>query len=162
MTPIEEARAAGSVRTCIAPGCDKRVDLRTFECRGHRERREKHGTYGDGPLKEIRPRGLSMAESLSWYGWDESASGCWEFRGSRDNDGYGQMWFEAKSIRAHRASYLTNHGQIPRGMVVRHKCDNRICVNPAHLEVGTAGDNNRDRAARGRSAKTRTLRRDAS
>lgn len=151
-----------SARTCIAPGCDKPVDLRTFECRGHRERREKHGAYGDGSLKEIRPRGLSMAEALAWYGSDETESGCWEFRGSRDDYGYGQMWFEGRALRAHRAAYLTNHGSIPDGWVVRHRCDNPPCVNPAHLEVGTLADNNRDRAERGRSAKTRTLARDAS
>lgn len=151
-----------TARTCMAPGCAKPVDLRTFECRGHRQRRETYGNYGDAPLKEIRPRGLSLAEALAWYGWDETETGCWEFRGSRDNDGYGQLWFEGQNERAHRASYLTNHGPIAAEMVVRHKCDNPPCVNPAHLELGTVADNNRDRAVRGRSAKTRTLARDAS
>ena len=40
------------------------------------------------------------------------------------------------------------------GLCVRHKCDNARCINPDHLEIGTWGDNNRDRAQRGRSAKT--------
>jgi len=53
-------------------------------------------------------------------------------------------------IPAHRASYLLNKGKIPDGLVVRHRCDNPICVNPDHLTVGTQKDNMQDCLQRGR------------
>lgn len=51
---------------------------------------------------------------------------------------------------AHRLSYLAFNGDIPEGLVVRHKCDNKCCVNPEHLEVGTQKDNVQDAIKRGR------------
>lgn len=52
-------------------------------------------------------------------------------------------------IYAHRLAWMSMHGPIPDGMVVRHKCDVPNCVNPDHLELGTVGDNNRDAVERG-------------
>lgn len=56
----------------------------------------------------------------------------------------------------HRIVYCNNHNcslESIRDSVIRHTCDNPRCINPAHLVLGTRGDNNRDRAERGRSAK---------
>ena len=53
----------------------------------------------------------------------------------------------------HRYMYKKHNGVIPYGLVVRHKCDNPLCINPKHLEIGTRADNNQDRAKRNRSAK---------
>ena len=54
---------------------------------------------------------------------------------------------------AHRHIYEECFGEIPKGMVVRHKCDNKSCINPEHLELGTLKDNIQDKVKRNRCAK---------
>lgn len=76
---------------------------------------------------------------------------CWLWLGGRAPNGYGRFNLEhAKPVGAHRAAWMFEHGDIPDGMSVLHRCDNRPCVNPAHLYVGTQRDNLRDMVARGR------------
>ena len=79
---------------------------------------------------------------------------CWEWQGTMHYKGYGMLPLnKKKDLAAHRVSWeLANKTQVPEGLVVRHKCDNRRCVNPNHLETGTHKDNAQDRVQRGRSA----------
>lgn len=53
-------------------------------------------------------------------------------------------------MRSHRAAWELTHGPVPDGLFVLHRCDNPPCCNPAHLFLGTRGDNNRDARAKGR------------
>jgi hypothetical protein len=79
--------------------------------------------------------------------------GCMMFTGFRDRRGYGYIGQGRAGLRpilAHRAAWEVAKGAIPQGMHVLHKCDNPSCVNPAHLELGTAADNMRSKVARGR------------
>lgn len=78
-------------------------------------------------------------------------SECHEWRGQVKRDGYGRFCYEAKTIQAHRAAYLLFSGPIPDGLLVLHHCDNRKCVNPEHLYLGTHQDNAMDMVRRGRN-----------
>lgn len=84
--------------------------------------------------------------------WNKVAIGtpdeCWEWQGSRRGDSYGQLYVNKKHRAAHRFSFFMANYYYPP--VVRHKCDNRICVNPHHLEGGTQTENMRDVVERGR------------
>ena len=87
-----------------------------------------------------------------WSRVDRSAGldGCWPWTACRHPSGYGHTTKSLGGGYAHRAAYQIATGQDPRGMVVRHTCDNPPCCNPAHLRIGTVADNARDREERGR------------
>src|SRR5206468_8690555 len=66
---------------------------------------------------------------------------------------YYQIKRNKTMIMLHRYTYSNYNGEIPDGLIVRHKCDNDLCVNPNHLELGTHQDNANDKGSRGRSLK---------
>ena len=75
---------------------------------------------------------------------------CWEWQSSRRPDGYGEFRLYRTTLRAHRVSWRLFNGPIPRGLCVLHHCDNRKCVRPSHLFLGTRPDNMADKIRKGR------------
>jgi hypothetical protein len=78
---------------------------------------------------------------------------CWLWIGGRTRlNGYGIISADGHSTTAHRVAWTLTQGPIPDGLYVLHNCptgDNPLCVNPAHLWLGTIADNNRDRVNKG-------------
>lgn len=86
----------------------------------------------------------------------EGDDACWEWTLNTGPSGYGSFSFHAK-VRgsAHRISYELEHGTIPRGMFICHRCDNRKCVRPSHLFAGTHEQNAADMVAKARYSRGR-------
>jgi len=83
--------------------------------------------------------------------------GCWECTSHRARAaGYPYFKAEGKNILGHRLVYMEEKGPIPEGLLVRHTCDNRKCLNPKHLLLGTYKDNFQDMVDRGDISHLRT------
>lgn len=135
-------------RSCSIRGCDRPSRKRGW-CEFHYNRWRRSGD----------PEKLPPRPSLAERFWPLVAKGdgdaCWEWTAGVATGGYGCFSIRSKTHGSHRVAYELANGKIPPGMSICHSCDNPPCCNPAHLFIGTALDNNRDRAAKGRGAKTK-------
>lgn len=82
----------------------------------------------------------------------EAYPDCWIWTGGRTSKDYGAFKYyqDRSAIGSHVSSYLFHIGEIPEGMLVRHRCDNPPCVNPEHLIIGSKSDNMKDMVERDR------------
>lgn len=138
--------------TCTMPECSTLVGKHGARgyCPTHYKRFKKHG---DASIVTRLPRGSSPEDALNFAGWKiDQTTGCWNFGGRIDPDGYGVITNGRAPYRAHRAAYESWVSAIPDAHLIRHTCDNPQCINPAHLLTGLPADNSRDARERQRMA----------
>lgn len=97
-------------------------------------------------------------ESLFSLCLPEPNTGCWYFMGPVNKGGYGTVRMAGRNMNAHRAMWIAVHWNEPTGLDVCHRCDVRLCVNPAHLFLGTRKENLADMDRKGRRVPPRGIR----
>src|SRR6266702_1072026 len=113
---------------CSEEGCDQPKRSLGL-CWKHYMRLHTHGTTYKPTTQEI------------FWSRVEKTETCWLWRGNQSVDGYPRFKFEGRPQNAHRLAYTWLIGPIPAGLQIDHLCRVKICVNPAHLEPVTSGEN---------------------
>lgn len=130
---------------CGVSGC-KNIEYSSGLCSTHYNRLRTTGTTDAGPKAHLplKERFWSKVKIRSQHQ-------CWPWIGKSLCRGYGYIGLgsrDAGKELSHRVSWILTNGNIPKGMVVRHICHNRLCCNPKHLLLGTQADNVADMWAR--------------
>lgn len=95
------------------------------------------------------PITLNAAERKRFLGKFSKTGTCWVWTsGIFKSSGYGQFKLRGQPQQAHRVSFVIHKSDIPAGLLVLHRCDNRLCVNPDHLFLGSHQDNSDDMIAK--------------
>jgi len=127
---------------CFIEGCEKIARSNIGPCEMHYYRKRRTGSYH---LKSYRK---SRSKKLEY---EVLGNGCFVVISHAElSSGYALIHSQGKRTSVHRFIYTQCFGEIPEGLVVRHKCDNKMCINPEHLLLGTHQDNMNDATERKR------------
>ncbi len=140
----------------------ERIRIVCPTCGGESLKLPCHMKHGHNHFCSRKCKNLSLYKNPVERFWNKvekspDGDGCWQWTGCFDTAGYGMLRISRKNQKAHRISYEIHHGAIPLNMQVLHRCDNRKCVNPAHLFLGTNLDNMMDKVKKQRQARGDTL-----
>lgn len=145
---------------CSIEGCERVEKLKRGWCEKHYCRWRAHGdpltiltSLGQPPIARIlggapgRP-GLYVVDDVEavlarlWRSTAvDAATGCWEWQGSRTDDGYGEVRIKSQCFFTHRLGWVATGHLIPEGEQLDHLCRNSPCWSPAHLEPVTNQEN---------------------
>lgn len=125
----------------MTKNCTRQLRFCSLKCSGFYRSKEVAETMRQDALARLEERSCP-----------EAITGCVLWLGNTDRWGYGRIWFNGQTRRAHKIAFELAHGPIPAGLFVCHRCDTPACINVEHLSLGTPADNMRDRDTRGRCA----------
>lgn len=118
-------------------------------------------SFQPGPGRQGRPKVTTRRTLADYPPPTPQPTPCRLWQGAVDSDGYGHMADKGRGRGAkkyaHRWVYESVYGKIPKGLVVRHRCDNRVCIRLSHLELGTVADNVHDARDRGHLGPVRVM-----
>jgi hypothetical protein len=156
---VRSIRTAPTTNPCKCKGKCLRPEGPLGRCRQNIVATQHDHSWKKRGVGARSVRALEPHESVRfWRLVDKRASGdCWPWKGGASSEGYGRFKRDGRLALAHRVAYADGNGGIPEGpgyhgFVVMHSCDNPTCCNPAHLSLGTARDNARDMARKGRGS----------
>lgn len=145
---VQVTRKVQGGAPCTIPNCKNKVAGRGL-CHTHLNRAERGADLYAPVHSYIKTDNLE--ERLRHYAPEGDPDECWEWTGAI-NKNQGMISVANSKLRgAHIVAWeIANGADVPAGLVVRHRCDNGICTNPGHLEIGTHADNVQDMFDRGR------------
>jgi hypothetical protein len=127
--------------------CGKRVNARGL-CDTHYKQHKRAGTLPE----RTRLTHVEINDRLKHLSIVDAETGCHNWRGRINKNGYGVLGYNYKNWLAHRLSYILKYGEIPDGVKACHKCDNPLCINTDHLFLGTQTENMNDMFSKDRGA----------